>query len=129
MSPVKLLFVDDDPDDRELIQEGLSALGAEAFLVLDSGQSLFDFLKNLKAVDLPEAIVLDLNMPQMGGFEILQHLKTNDLYQRIPVYILTTSASTDLKRQCIIEGAAGYYIKPGSLNELNVILNELYDTV
>ena len=129
MSPVKLIFVDDDPDDRDLINEGLVTLGADNFLVLDSGKSLFATLDSLKSGKLPEAIVLDLNMPEMGGMDILKQLKATSEYQNISVYILTTSAAPTFKQQCINAGAAGYYTKPNSLIELNSILNELYDAV
>jgi CheY-like chemotaxis protein len=129
MLPVKLVFVDDDPDDRELIQDGLSALAADAFLVLDSGRSFFSYLTPLKGTDLPEAVVLDLNMPEIGGMEILKQLKSEEAYQKIPVYILTTSSRPDIKQLCIKEGAAGYYTKPSSIVELNTLLNEIYNTV
>ena len=129
MAPVKLIFVDDDQDDRDLIQDGLSALGANSFLVLEGGRALFTYLNSLKEDHLPEGIVLDLNMPEMNGAQILQQLKNMDPYQKIPVYILTTSSRDDLKQQCITDGAAGFYTKPNSIVELNSILNELYDTV
>ena len=129
MLPVKLVFVDDDPDDRELIRDGLSALAADEFLVLDSGKSFFAYLTPLKTADLPEAVVLDLNMPEIGGMDILKQLKSTEAYQKIPVYILTTSSRSDIKDTCIKEGAAGYYTKPSSIVELNTLLNEIYNTV
>jgi CheY-like chemotaxis protein len=129
MVPVKLIFVDDDQDDRDLIQDSLLALGAESFLVLDGGQALFTYLNSLNGGPLPDGIVLDHNMPEMSGAQILQKLKKSEHYQKIPVYILTTSSRDDLKQQCIDEGAAGFYTKPNSIVELNSILNELYDTV
>jgi two-component system chemotaxis response regulator CheY len=129
MVPVKLVFVDDDIDDRELIKDGLTALVIDHFLVLESGRSLFAYLDGLKAVQLPEAIILDLNMPEMGGFDILKKLKTISDYQDIPVYILTTSTSTDLKQHCKEEGAAGYFTKPNTLVELYSILSEINTSV
>jgi len=129
MIAVKLVFVDDDPDDRDLLNESLSALGVDPFLVLDSGPSLFAYLESLNGQEYPKAVVLDLNMPIMGGFEILQKLKSNDSYKRIKVYILTTAANESIKKQCMEEGAASYYIKPNSIVELNTILNDIYDAV
>ena len=129
MLPVKLVFVDDDPDDRDLLTDSLSALGVDPFLVLDSGPSLFSYLESLNEQSFPKAVVLDLNMPIMGGFEILQKLKSNHSYKRIQVYILTTAANDSIKQQCLSEGAASYYIKPNSIVELNSILNDIYDAV
>ena len=127
MLPVKLVFVDDDPDDRDLLIDSLSALGVDPFLVLDSGPSLFTYLESLNGQNYPKAVVLDLNMPIMGGFEILQKLKADNTYKRIQVYILTTAASESIKQKCLVEGAASYYIKPNSIVELNTILNDIYD--
>lgn len=129
MSPIKLIFVDDDPDDRDLIKEGLLSLGAESFLVLDSGRVLFEYLDSFKEDQLPEAVVLDINMPEMGGMEILKLLKSTEKYQQISIYILTTTSTAVFKQQCIQAGATGYYTKPNSLIELNTILNEIYDAV
>jgi two-component system chemotaxis response regulator CheY len=129
MVPIKLIFVDDDPDDRDLIKEGLLSLGADSFLVLESGKALFEYLDALREEQLPEAIVLDLNMPEMGGMDILKLLKSSDKYQQISIYILTTTSTSAFKQQCIAAGATGYYTKPNSLIELNTILNEIYDAV
>ena len=129
MVPVKLVFVDDDIDDRELIKDGLTALVIDHFLVLDSGRSLFAYLDKLSPSELPEAIILDLNMPEMGGFDVLKKLKSIDRYRAISVYILTTSTSTELKEQCNKEGAAGYFTKPNTLVELYSILNDINTSV
>lgn len=129
MLPVNLVFVDDDRDDRDLLNDSLSALGADPFLVLDSGSSLFAYLESLNGQNYPKAVVLDLNMPLMGGFEILQKLKASDSYKRIKVYILTTSANEAMQQQCINEGAVSYYVKPNSIVELNAILNDIYNSI
>lgn len=124
-----MVFVDDDPDDRDLFSESLFALGVEPFLVLDSGKSLFTYLESIKGTELPKGIVLDLNMPEMDGLEILKQLKANKTYQRTPVYILTTSNNPESRQHCLKQGAANYYVKPTTLVELNTILNEIYDEV
>ncbi len=129
MIPVKLVFVDDDPDDRGLISESLRKVGANNFMVLESSCALLNYLGPLAEKDLPEAIVLDLNMPEMDGQQILKHLKSVEDYQQIPVYILTTSSRQDVKQQCIREGAAGFYTKPNSVAELDALLNDIYQTV
>mgnify|MGYP003575197731 CR=1 FL=1 len=129
MVPVKLVFVDDDPDDRDLIRGSLEKIGADNFVVLDSSCALLNFLGPLAEKDLPDTIVLDLNMPEMDGLQILKHLKSTEDYQQIPVYILTTTSRPDVKQQCIREGAAGFYTKPSSIAELETLLNEIYNTV
>ena len=126
---IKLVCVDDDPDDRDLIRRSLAKVGADNSIVLESSCALLNFLGPLTEKDLPGAIVLDLNMPEMDGLQILKHLKSVEDYQQIPIYILTTSSGSDVKQQCIREGAAGFYTKPSSVAEMDALLNEIYNTV
>ena len=129
MESYKLIFVEDDPDDREMIQDALTILHADSYLVLDGARSFYTYLTNLASIDLPEAVVLDINMPELSGVDILKVLKTTEHYQQIPIYIFTCASKPALKQQCIKEGAAGYYIKPDSFEELNHVLGEIYGTI
>jgi two-component system response regulator len=74
---------------------------------------------------LPDLILLDLNLPQMNGHEILRQLKTDDTLKRIPVVILTSSAAEadivkayDLHANC-------YITKPVNLNSFIEVVNSI----
>lgn len=126
MPLAKLLFVEDDPDDIELLTQSLKEQNITDFLILSSGKEAFAFLSSLKDDDLPELIVVDLNMPGMSGYEVIRLLKSTDRYQKIPVFILTTSQRTEIVQGAIRHGAAGYYQKPTSLRDLHTLVRELY---
>ena len=60
----------------------------------------------------PDIILLDLNMPKMDGFELLQRIKQNDALKEIKVFILTTSDEHDDKHKALALGASGFITKP-----------------
>lgn len=103
-----ILFVDDDDDDRQLLQECCEQLGGGVrTFFLTSGEAVFQFLASLYSADaFPSLIVLDVNMPGMGGGEVLLRLKRNSLYRHIPVVIHSTAAH--LSSQYATLGAAAF---------------------
>lgn len=125
MKTLKVIFVEDDPDDRELISDCLLFNGFPNYLILDSGPNLFSYLENTNDASLPDLIVVDMNMPHMSGYEVIRRLKEQPRYQLIPVFILTTTFRSPVVEKSMAAGAAGYYKKPNSIAELNGILKEL----
>lgn len=72
------------------------------------GNEAFSILEN----DLPDMILLDLNMPDTNGIEFLQIVKENENLKHIPVIVLTTSNNEKDIQECYRLGIAGYIIKP-----------------
>ena len=105
MSKNVILLVEDNPDDIELTLDALaeSNIANTVISVTDGAQAL-DYLfgtgqyKDRDISDTPGIILLDLNLPKVDGFEVLKHIRTNELTKLIPVIILTSSIDeTDLK--------------------------------
>ncbi|MEP3837622.1 MAG: response regulator [Algibacter sp.] len=72
-----------------------------------------DALKILEKKDeLPDIILLDLNMPKINGIEFLGILKNDDVLKYIPIIILTTSSNQKDLLECYKVGIAGYVLKP-----------------
>jgi len=72
-------------------------------------------------------ILLDLNMPGMGGKEFLKQIKADEVLKQIPVVILTTSnAERDIMDSYKLQ-AAGYVHKPVSLDEFKQVMGEIED--
>jgi len=119
MSQRRILLVDDDPEDRMIVHDGLQELGVGNVLEFaENGELAFDLL-NKKFEDglLPCLIVLDLNMPKMSGTEILMSLKDDARFKDIPVIIYSTSINPLEKERCLELGAHSYIIKPVSFRE------------
>ncbi|GAA4342946.1 response regulator [Flaviaesturariibacter amylovorans] len=126
MQRARILFVDDDPDDRELIERLLREEGLGDYRILSGGRDLLQHLHALPDTGLPEVVVLDLNMPAIGGRELVHVLKDFERYQSIIVFLLTTAPRGPEVAECIRSGAAGYYGKPGNVAAWRELLHELY---
>lgn len=114
----KILIVDDDADDRELITDAFINQGIDGVYALPDPETVFSFLQEIKEdFYLPRLIVTDLNMPGISGFDLLKSLKTISRYQHIPVVILSTSSVSDHIDQCLACGAKDFITKPDAYNE------------
>ncbi|MFN3699864.1 MAG: response regulator, partial [Dictyoglomus sp.] len=69
----------------------------------------------LKNIDL---VILDLNMPDMHGLEVLKFLRSHDRYKNLPVIILTTRGDEEMRETALREGANYYMTKPFNPDEL-----------
>ena len=130
LQPITILLVEDDVGDQKLIKKSLAQqkIGNEV-LTAKSAEQALDYLvrsnENNKEHPRPDLILLDLNMPGMGGKEFLRLIKGDDLLDTIPVVILTTS---DLDRD-ILESyklhASGYIKKPVNLQGFQEVMSKL----
>jgi|SRR4051812_2887884 len=117
MNYTSLLLVDDDPDDLLLFSEALNEI--EAHVSYESVPDGIEALKKLtSATHIPQLIFLDLNMPIMHGFECLKRIKANELLQKIPIIIFTTSSSPLDINTAKHLGASAYLCKPMHFNHL-----------
>jgi len=128
--PVNILLVEDDPGDQKLIKRSmLEQRMTNKLYIVSTGEEALEYLKKSKEgnseTPWPELILLDLNMPGMGGMEFLRQIKSNEDFNVIPVVILTTSDS----EQDILESyklqAAGYVRKPVLLDEFCNIAKDI----
>jgi CheY-like chemotaxis protein len=115
----QILLGEDDADDEELLKELFASVDdAFSLVFINNGRRLVDYLYSAPDHALPCLIVLDYNMPELNGEEILKELKGNARFARIPKIIWTTSQSNSYKRRCLDAGADDYIIKPATVNEL-----------
>jgi CheY-like chemotaxis protein len=114
--PYDVLVVEDDLGDQLLIEEALTAKGQpRSIMRAPDGLAALEHLRN--AERHPDLIVLDLNMPRMGGAELLSILKTDDQLRVIPVVVLTTSSSPADISDAYQRHANAYVIKPVDFGE------------
>lgn len=116
-SPFRLLIADDDIDDVQLtknffIENKLSIQINEVY----DGQILLEHLR-AHSKNLPQLILLDLNMPRKGGLEALEEIKMDEVFRKIPIVIFSTSnAHKDIEKAYEL-GASCFVSKPDNLNE------------
>src|SRR5215204_2936835 len=96
-----ILLVDDDEEDRMLIQEAFDEIGAPDVVHYEAnGEDALSYLER-SAEALPNLIVLDLNMPRMNGTQTLRHLKSDERYKHITVIIYSTSVNPTLYQESL----------------------------
>jgi CheY-like chemotaxis protein len=80
---------------------------------------------------VPLVVLLDINMPRLGGLEVLAELKSHPVYRKIPVVVLTTSAESTDVRSAYERGANSYIVKPVDFEKFTEVAAhiELYWTV
>lgn len=95
--PIEILLVEDSPGDVRLTIEAFKEGKMMSNLhIANDGVEAMEFLReglSNKSMRIPDLILLDLNMPRMGGREVLSEIKTDEDLKLIPVCILTTSDS------------------------------------
>ena len=95
---IHVWLVEDDIDSAQLVREAISMSGVPFNVThLQDGVEVMELLNRKKKskADLPELILLDLNLPQKSGAEVLAEMKADPLLKHIPVYLLTTTSYHD----------------------------------
>lgn len=113
-----VFIVDDDSDDREFFCEALHEIDADIQCVCaGNGSEAISLLDELQS-DLPEYIFLDMNMPRLGGKQLLSLIKQDQKLSSIPVIIFSTTRPREEAEDARKLGAALYLTKPSSFTEL-----------
>jgi two-component system, response regulator len=119
IEPIEILLVEDNEDDIILVEEAFA--GARMMNVINKvrdGEAALAYLRReglYKDAVRPGLILLDINMPKMNGFEVLEAIKANPQLQPLPVIILTTSEREEDVVRSYVYGACSYIRKPVSL--------------
>ena len=130
--PITILYADDDPEDRMLVQDAWEAsrLHNELHFVED-GEELMDYLNrrdkfaHLAGRPLPGLVLLDLNMPRKDGREALKEIKADPHLRMIPIVVLTTSkAEEDIYRTYDL-GANSFITKPVTFEGLVSVMRDI----
>lgn len=103
-----ILIVDDSMTMRRMVMAALRDLDDVAFDQAASGLEAIERLA-VTAVDL---VLLDLNMPDVHGFEVLRFVRSHDRFRNIPVVVLTTRGDDESRATALSEGATLYLTKP-----------------
>jgi len=115
-----ILFVDDDPDMRELVQASLHAAGFRVSIPDDAADVL-----QLAATERFDALVLDYWMPRVTGLELCRQIRSFD--QNTPILICSGAVSAADKEAAVLAGAQGYVGKPFSSKDLIRVLRSVIE--
>ena len=129
-----ILAAEDDPNDLELLRHVVGENGVEVnFQAADDGEQLIQYLRGHGPFSdrdlhpIPDIVVLDLKMPRMNGFEVLQWLRQEPGLACIPAVVLSGSGLESDIEEAYRLGANTYFTKPGQLVELRKIIGSLID--
>src|SRR5580692_956798 len=116
-----ILIVDDSPTIRRMVKTALGTLSNAAFSEAASGLQAIETL----AITRVHLVVLDLNMPEMHGLDVLRFIRSHDRYKDVPVMILTTRGDSTTRDGALQAGASAYMTKPFSPPALAASVAEL----
>lgn len=115
MSQQHVLIIEDDGFLASIYAQKLEVEGFTVSFATNGEDGL-----KLAQKDVPDLVLLDLLMPKMNGFEVLEKMKTDKVLSSIPVLVLTNLGQKEDVERCIKLGAAGYVIKAHSLPQETV---------
>ena len=113
LNPVRILVVDDDAGTRRCLCRLLETFGYTCSDAADGVEAL-QWTRKLR----PQAIIMDINMPRLDGFEAIRVIKSDPATRAIPVLALTANASLEDLQQADQVGVNAFLTKPTNLSEL-----------
>ena len=115
-----LLIVDDSSSMRSVVKKivGLSGVGVNQLLEAENGRKALEVLGG----NWVDAVILDINMPEMNGLELLRRMSEDELMKNIPVLMMTTEASEAHIKTAFELGAKGFIRKPFLPEEVRKML-------
>ncbi len=128
MRPPQILIVEDCEGFQELFFEAFAEQAPTAAIVaLNSGGTARSFIANGNGA-IPDLILLDLNLPEVHGIELLRQIRTSPRLKPVPTVIITTSHDDRDRERCFDLGAVGFYPKPSTYSETLEFVSDLTRT-
>ena len=109
-----VMMVDDEPLNLEVLQSFLEEAGYREFISLADATQALATLGERR----PDVLLLDLMMPQMSGFELLERMRADEALRHVPVIVLTASTDAETKLKALELGATDFLAKPVDPSEL-----------
>ena len=124
MTELKVLLIEDDVDDIELLKEALEHRNIpHSLIVLNDGSAALNYISH--GENLPDIIVLDFNLPKVHGRNVIVEFRAANSYKDIPLLILTTSSAKEDIDFSYKNGADKYLIKPVSSEEITHVVDTI----
>lgn len=115
-----LLVVDDSPSVRRVVTNMLKQHGWEVQMARDGVEAL-----EMISYETPAAVLLDIEMPRMDGYELISTVRAQEQYRSLPMIVLTSRAAAKHQQRAMSLGASAYVVKPYQDDELLNTINSL----
>lgn len=119
--PNRLLIVDDSKVMRDMVAACLRPVGEVTFEFAASGLEAIERL----ALSSFELVVLDLNMPDVGGIEVIEFVRSQDKLRSLPILVVTTRGDDTSRTRVLEAGASGFLAKPFSPEQILADVRDL----
>jgi two-component system chemotaxis response regulator CheY len=110
----RILIVDDSRTMRRMVSTSLANISQCKFEEAANGLEAIERL----VLGPPDLMILDLNMPEMHGIDVLKFVRARPRYHTMPVVVLTTKGEESIQREAMAAGASLYLTKPFASGEL-----------
>ena len=120
MTKGRILYIEDNKINMDIIRKNLEFWEYELIAEFDGAQGV-----STAAREKPDLILVDINLPDVDGVQIIRTLKATSSLTAIPVVALTADATNENRKTCIDAGANGFLVKPINRRELLKTLQDL----
>lgn len=114
LSGANIMMIDDAPTTLKILQAFLEDAGYQHFVPITRPAEAFDALIR----ERPDLVLMDINMPEVSGFDILSYMRNREEFEHTPVIVLTSATDTETKLQALRLGATDFLSKPVDESEL-----------
>ncbi|WP_350334977.1 response regulator [Coralliovum pocilloporae] len=129
--PCKIFIIDDDPDDVLVMRRALAkaarvtASEANISVASDGESALVSLREKVSAGDWPDLVLVDLNMPGLTGFDLLQICREDAVLKQLRLIVVTTASDEDSFAKARRYGADDVFSKPETLKDMTRLLETL----
>ncbi|MGB3514299.1 MAG: ATP-binding protein [Microcoleaceae cyanobacterium] len=125
----RVLVVEDQPYNQLLISEVLELEGYSVELISD-GKTMLDTINSglVTATALPNLVLMDIQLPEIDGFELIRQIKAHPVWQSVPVVAVTAMAMAGDRERCLAAGASDYLSKPLNIEQMIATVKSLVST-
>src|SRR5690606_26496647 len=110
---IQVLYIEDNSLNRRLVKKYLHNIGLEMLEAIDGYSGV-----NIAKLEMPKLVLVDVNLPEIDGFEVLKLLRQETAFATIPLIALTANAMHGDRERCLDAGFDAYLAKPISRHEL-----------
>lgn len=128
-----ILYVEDNPNDADIFSRLMRKLDRPiSFTIIDNGFDALDYLTGqgeyqTQTSPLPKLVLMDLNMPGITGFDVIQQARQTESTRFLPIVAFSTSDNPNDIRAAYEAGINAYVVKPGGYQATANLLSRLYD--